>query len=141
MNQLLYAKICMVITVGFAGLNIHQFMSSHEYVQEKIREFREFVLQEGDFSRINAVSLFLYFFMPAGYIYILFLAGFFTAGLILLITKFIVSAFLGFWMQKRVLADFGYSRKLHLLGKCDNLFNIAMAGGVAYFLIFPLNNL
>jgi hypothetical protein len=138
MSQLLYAKICMVITIGFAGLNIHQFMSPYDYVQKKIREFREFVSSEGNVSRINTVSFLIYFFFPAAYLFILFKAGFFTQGLFVLITKFAISAGLGLWTQKKVLADSGYSRRLHWLGKFDNFFNIVIAAGVAYLLIFPL---
>ena len=34
MSHLLYAKICMILTVGIAGLNLHQFFSSYSYVKE-----------------------------------------------------------------------------------------------------------
>ncbi|MBF0432164.1 MAG: hypothetical protein HQK83_12845 [Fibrobacteria bacterium] len=133
----MYTKICMVFTVGFVGLNVHQFMASYEYVKVKINEFKGLVQEENDASRVNFISYLFYFAIPALYLFVLNMADFFILGLILLSLKFVFSALLGVWNQKRILSDHPYSKTVHLVSKCDNLINIFVSFAVVYILLFP----
>ena len=136
MTSLLYAKICVVLTVGIVGLNLHQFFSSYAYVREKVAEFKGFIEENESTTGVTLVSGIFYLFLPGVYLLILFKAQFFTTGLQIVTMKFIISGLWAWWVQKRILSQYGYSRWIHLVSKSDNIVNIGFAAGVAYFLIF-----
>jgi hypothetical protein len=138
MNHLIYAKICIILTVGLAGLNIHQLLSSYEYIREKISELHELIRDEAEVRGLNWISLTFYFVIPAIYLFILLKADFFTTGIIVLSSKFLLSAFLGIWTQKQIFTEVGYTKKIHLIGKVDNFINVLASIAVAYFLLFPI---
>ncbi len=138
MSQLMYVKICMVFTVGFAGLNIHQLMASYDYVKEKVKEFKSIVQEESDTFRVNSVSILFYFIIPSLYLFILLKANFFITGLIFLASKFFLSAILGIWTQKRILSGNNYSKTVHMISKCDNLLNIIISSVVIYLLLYTI---
>ncbi len=138
MSHIIYARICIVLTVGFAGLNVHQLLSPYEYVKGKIAELNDLVKDEGDIKGFNVVSMIFYFIVPAIYLFVLTKAEFIITGILILCSKFIISAALGLWTQKRIFTEIGYTKKIHLIGKVDNFLNIMASVAVAYLLIFPL---
>ena len=138
MGHIIYARICIVLTVGFAGLNVHQLLSSYEYVKGKVAELNDLIRDEGGIKGLNTVSLIFYFVIPALYLFALTKANFFITGIVLLCSKFAVSAVLGLWTQKKIFTDVGYTKKIHFMGKIDNFLNVMASVAVAYLLIFPL---
>jgi uncharacterized membrane protein YiaA len=128
----------MVLTIGLAGINIQQFLSSYNYIKRKISEFNDLMEDEGSQSSLNVVSLIIYFVIPVIYLIMLTKANFFFIGILLLLSKFIISAILGFWTQNRILSQQGYTKTVHLLGKFDNLLNIVTSMAVIYLLLFPI---
>ncbi|MFC1583969.1 hypothetical protein ACFL5V_00320 [Fibrobacterota bacterium] len=128
----------MVLTVGFAGINLHQFLSSYKYIQDKISELKDLVQDDRDVRGLNLVSLVFYFILPTIYLIILAKARFFSTGVMLVLSKFMVTAALGMWTQKRVFTEPGYTKRIHLLGKIDNFLNILVSVVIAYVLLFPL---
>lgn len=127
----------MVATFCFAGFNLHQFMASYDYVSDRLVEFRDVVKGEGGGVGLSFLSVLFYGILPAAYLFLLFRAGMFLPGVTVLAFKLGISAVLGLWMQRHILREMRYPRKLHLIGKVDSLINVAGAAAVGYFLVYP----
>lgn len=138
MNNIIYTKICMILTIGFAGLNIHQFLASYEYIKNKVNEFKSIIKDDKDLNSLNWVSYIFYFILPALYLIILTKASFSYMSILLLGVKLFLSGMLGLWTQKQVFIKPDYSKSLHYLGKADNFLNIGVFFLVAYLLIFQV---
>jgi hypothetical protein len=134
-NGLLFAKISAVLTVLFAGLNVHQITCSYEYLLDKIEEFKSAISEEGDLPRLARVNVFFYLVLPSLYLLLLKMSALTLPVLALLALKFLASASLGIWTEKSILAGNSYSPLKHNLSRLDNALNLAAAGGVIWSLV------
>lgn len=135
-SVLFLSKISALITVLYAGLNIHQLTSSYNYMLEKANEFRMAIAEAGGDRRLVRLNLFVYVAIPVGYLALLRFSTFEGKFLTLLGLKFAITAGLDLWVESTLLSDREYSRIQHYCSRVDNLLNLAAAASIAHFLIF-----
>jgi hypothetical protein len=134
-NVLFLSKISAVLTVLYAGLNIHQLTSSYQYLLGKAEEFRGAIADEGGAPRLVRLNILFYFAIPFGYLALLSYTTLQVKFLVLLSVKFALTASLDLWVEKSLLTGQEYSKTQHYCSRADNLVNIAAAVSVIYFLL------
>src|SRR4051812_1479301 len=132
---LFFAKISAVLTVFYAGLNLHQLTCSYHYLLAKTEEFREAVTGEGGLTRLARLNLFFYVIIPGAYMALLKISAVHAMALAALGIKFMLTAFLEIRTEKDIILGKGYTPGQHLLGRADNFLNIAAAGTVIYLIL------
>jgi hypothetical protein len=128
-------KFSAVLTVIFAGMNVHQLTSSYAYLVAKAEEFRVAVSEENGLPRLARLNIIFYVALPFTYLALLRFASLETKFIALLALKFIVTASLDLWVEKRILTGGEYTLAQHYMSRADNVLNIASAAAVIRFLL------
>jgi hypothetical protein len=139
LSALFLAKLSAVLTVIYAGMNIHQLTSSYAYLLDKIAQVREFLDQSGAAPRLIRLNLFFYVLLPGIYLALLRAASMGTWALVLLAAKFALTAAMDIRAERRIVAGLGYTVLQHRFSRIDNIANLATAAAVLYLLFHPAN--
>jgi hypothetical protein len=138
MLDILFAtKLCAVLTVLYAGLNLHQLTSSYAHLQGKIEQFRAALAQAQGASGLIRLNLLFYVALPIAYLSLLWVSRVEPWVLGLLAIKLAVTAAIDIRAERRIVANGEYTPMQHGLSRVDNAFNLAAAAGVVYQLIKP----
>ncbi len=132
---LFFAKLSAVITVLYAGLNLHQLTSSFASLLAKAEEFRLAVTADGGVPRLSRLNILFYVFLPFAYLALLRFSNIQPGILAVLLAKFLVTAVLDLWVEKSILTGRNFSITQHYLSRLDNLLNILAASVVIRFLL------
>jgi hypothetical protein len=135
LDQLVFAKLAIVITVIYAGMNLHQLTSSHAYLVEKIEEFRLALAEMEAAPRLMRLNLVFYVALPMVFLAVLHAASVAEGILAALAIKFAVTAGLDIRSERRILAGLGYTPMQHGVSRLDNAVNLAAAAATAYLLL------
>ncbi len=137
MTTLTYAKICAILAVFFAGMNLHQLTSSYAYLSGKIEEFRLAMKDEPGVARLGTLSMIFYFAMPSAFLLLLRQAEIPVYALAVLAGRFLMTAWVGLWTEKAILSEGpGYTPAKHSVGKVDNGLNILASVWIIWMLVF-----
>jgi hypothetical protein len=121
---LLLTKFSAVLTVIYAGLNIHQLTSPYAYLVAKAEEFRLAVMDSGGIPRLARLNILFYVVMPFAYLALLRLSALQIKMVAVLAIKFICSAAIDIWIERSILTGKNYSLVQHYLSRVDNLLNL-----------------
>lgn len=136
MDLLLFlAKAAAVLTVLYAGMNVHQLTSSYDYLVIKSEEFRAAVTEEGGLPRLARLNIIFYVLMPFAYLVLLHYCAMPSPFIAILILKFMITGSLDLWVERRILTGRAYSLAQHYLSRTDNLLNLASAVAVIRLLL------
>lgn len=136
MDTLLFiTKIAAILTVLYAGINIHQLTSSYGYLQTKAEEFRSAITEAGGFPRLARLNLLFYIVLPFSYLTLLRCSSLHFRILAIIALKFMLTASLDLWIEKTILTGKNYSSTQHNLSRLDNLLNITSATAIIYYLL------
>ena len=137
LSLLFLTKLSAVITVIYAGMNLHQLTSSHAYLVEKIEQFRFALAETEAVPRLLRLNLVFYVALPIAYLSLLRVSA--VAGWVLaaLALKFAVTATMDIRAERRIVAGEGYTPMQHTVSRIDNVLNILTATGVIFFLLWP----
>lgn len=137
LDLILFIKLAMVLTVLYAGLNVHQLTSSHAHLNAKIEEFRKVLAETGTGAAPGLVRLNLFFYvvLPLMYLILLRVAGVGEWALVALAIKFTVTAGMDVRSERRILAGEAYTPMQHAVSRVDNLFNLLAAAAVVWLLL------
>ncbi len=138
MDPLALSRIAIIVTVIFAGLNLHQLTLSYAYFSERIAEIKKVMDGGEELSRIRWASIVLYFVLPGIYLLLLYFAQIAPVLLLAGVAKFAATAGVGIYTEQTVFYGKGYNEKLHALGKFDNALNALYSVAVLYSLIRPI---
>jgi len=139
LSALFLAKLSAVITVIYAGMNLHQLTSSYAYLLDKIAQMRALLDQSEAVPRLFGLNLFFYVVLPGIYLILLRAASLQTEALVLLAAKFAVTAVMDIRAERRILDGRGYTLSQHKLSRIDNVLNLAAAAAILYLLFHPAN--
>jgi hypothetical protein len=134
-SLLILAKFAVVLTVIYAGMNIHQLTSSYGYLVAKAEEFRTAVTEEGGLPRLARLNIIFYVLMPFAYLALLRFSTVPSPIVAVLALKFMITGSLDLWVERRILTGQAYSLAQHYLSRVDNLLNIAAAMAVIRVLL------
>jgi hypothetical protein len=132
---LFFSKLSAVITVLYAGLNLHQLTSSFASLLAKAEEFRLAVIAEGGVPRLSRLNILFYAILPFTYLLLLRFSDIQAELLAVLLAKFFITAILDLWVEKSIITGRNFSITQHYLSRLDNLLNIAAAIAVIRFLL------
>ena len=137
LDALLFTKLSAVLTVLYAGLNLHQLTSSYAYLLEKIAQFRAVLADSQGAAGLIRLNLVFYVAIPLAYLGLLRQAAIAPWVLGALALKFAFTAIMDIRAERRILAGGGYSPFQHAVGRIDNVLNLAAAAGVIRVLFGP----
>ena len=132
---LIYAKISAVLTVLYAGLNVHQLTSSYQYLITKADEFRKALKEEEGNGKVIRLNIVFYVVVPLVYLLLLHFSMVPVIYLALLAIKFSMTASMDVWVEKRILSGQNYTVVQHYLSRADNFLNIVAAVAVVRILL------
>src|SRR5690554_7932638 len=133
--SLFQAKLMAVFSVVYAGINVHQFTSAYDAVQEKAQLFAEIAGTEGVSWRLRLVRALFYLAAPLVYLFTMIGAGLPGSFLVVAGIKFWMSSFTGLRTERRLLRGEGYSPRDHALARFDALLNVALACGAIWLVL------
>jgi hypothetical protein len=137
LDLILLTKFAVVITVLYAGLNLHQLTSSYVHLNSKIEEFRKVLAETETAPGLIRLNLVFYVVLPLLYLILLRVAGVAEWALIALAMKFAVTAGMDVRSERRIIAGEAYTPMQHAVSRVDNVFNLAAAAAVVTALLFP----
>ena len=137
LDLILIAKFAVVLTVLYAGLNVHQLTSSHAYLNARIEEFRKVLAESQAPPGLIRLNLFFYVVLPLLYLILLRVAGVAEWALIALAMKFAVTAGMDVRSERRIIAGEAYTPMQHAVSRVDNVFNLIVAAAVVFLLLRP----
>ncbi len=135
-NALLLSKFSVVLTVIYAGLNIHQVTSSYEYLLSKAAEFRSILAEAEGIPKLARLNIFFYVVLPFSYLLLLSYTGLPNFIVVILAIKFITTALLDIWFEKRILTEKDYTITHHNISRMDNLLNIGAAVMILWIIVY-----
>ena len=135
LDLILLAKFAVVITVLYAGLNVHQLTSSHAHLNARIEEFRKVLAESETAPGLIRLNLFFYVVLPLLYLILLRVAGVAEWALIALAMKFAVTAGMDVRSERRIIAGEEYTPMQHAVSRVDNVFNLSAAAAVVLLLL------
>ena len=139
LDAIFFTKLSAVLTVLYAGLNLHQLTSSYAYLLEKIAQFRAVLADSKGAAGLIRLNLVFYVAIPLAYLGLLSQAAIESWVLGALTLKFAFTAFMDIRAERRILVGGEYSPFQHAVSRIDNLLNLAAAAGVIYALFRPGN--
>lgn len=137
LDLILFIKLAVVLTVIYAGLNVHQLTSSHAQLNVKIEEFRKVLAESETAPGLLRLNLFFYVVLPLLYLILLRVAGVAEWALVALAMKFAVTAGMDVRSERRIIAGEAYTPMQHAVSRVDNVFNLLMAAAVVLLLLRP----
>ena len=137
LDLILFIKLAVVLTVLYAGLNVHQLTSSHAHLNAKIGEFRKVLAETETAPGLIRLNLVFYVVMPLLYLLLLRVAGVAEWALIALAMKFAVTAGMDVRSERRIIAGEAYTPMQHAVSRVDNVFNLIVAAAVVFLLLRP----
>jgi uncharacterized membrane protein len=137
LDLILLSKFAVVLTVLYAGLNVHQLTSTHAYLNAKIEEFRKVLAETETAPGLVRLNLVFYVVLPLLYLILLRVAGVAEGALIALAMKFAVTAGMDVRSERRIIAGEAYTPMQHAVSRVDNVFNLAAAAAVVAVLLRP----
>ncbi|HKP95844.1 MAG TPA: hypothetical protein VJ385_08820 [Fibrobacteria bacterium] len=146
LTLLFVTKLSTVLTVIYAGMNLHQLTSSYAYLSEKTEQFRAMLAESGPgrdpegpsgVAGLIRLNLVFYVVLPAAYLVLLKVSAVQPWALGLLALKFALTAFMDIRAERRIMVGGDYSPRQHAVGRVDNILNLAAAGGVIFLLLRP----
>lgn len=135
LDVILLAKFALVLTVIYAGLNVHQLTSSHAHLNAKIEEFRKVLAESETAPGLIRLNFFFYLVLPLLYLILLRAAGVAEWALIVMSMKFAVTAGLDVRSERRIIAGEAYTPMQHSVSRVDNVFNLLAASAVVLLLL------
>jgi hypothetical protein len=135
LSVLFFTKLSAVLTVIYAGVNLHQLTSSHAYLSEKIEQFRAVLAQSDGATNLFRLNLVFYIALPAVYLALLRVSAVASWILGALILKFAFTAFMDIRAERRIMVGGDYSPRQHHFSRADNVLNLAAAAGIVYTLV------
>ena len=135
LDLILLAKFAVVLTVVYAGLNVHQLTSSYDHLNAKIEEFRKVLAESETAPGLIRLNLFFYLVLPLLYLILLRVAGVAEWALITLAMKFAVTAGLDVRSERRIIAGEAYTPMQHTVSRVDNVLNLLAAGAAVLLLL------
>ena len=137
LNSLFLTKLAAVLTVIYAGINLHQLTLSHAYLLDKIGELRK-VMSESDMApRLIRLNLVFYVAAPIAYLTLLRFSHVEHWVLALLAIKFSITATMDIRTERKIMAGEEYTHFQHRLSRIDNVFNLSAAAFIIYLLLVP----
>ena len=137
LSLLFFTKLSAVLTVLYAGMNLHQLTSSYAYLLEKIEQFRAVLAESQGASSLVRLNIVFYVVMPLCYLGLLSQSSVASWVLGALTLKFAFTAFMDIRAERRILAGGEYSPLQHAISRTDNVLNLAAAACVLYALFKP----
>lgn len=137
LDLILFIKLAVVLTVLYAGLNVHQLTSSHAQLNAKIEEFRKVLAETETAPGLLRLNLFFYVVLPLLYLVLLRVAGVAEWALVALAMKFAVTAGMDVRSERRIIAGEAYTPMQHAVSRVDNVFNLLGAMAVVLLLLRP----
>ncbi len=137
LSVLFFSKLSAVLTVLYAGMNLHQLTSSYAYLLGKIDQFRALLAQTGGGSGLIRLNLLFYVLFPVAYLALLRVAAVEPWVLGLLTAKFAFTAWMDIRAERRIVAGLGYTPRQHTASKIDNVLNLIAAAAVIEVLVKP----
>ncbi|MDB5048883.1 MAG: hypothetical protein JWO30_1954 [Fibrobacteres bacterium] len=138
LSILFFTKLSAVITVLYAGMNLHQLTSSYAYLSEKIEQFRALLAQSEGSSGLIRLNIVFYAVLPIVYLAMLRVSEVESRVLGALAIKFAYTAFMDIRAERRIMVGGEYSPRQHAFSRIDNVLNLAAAAGVIYVLMKPI---
>jgi hypothetical protein len=135
---LFFAKLSAVLTVVYAGMNVHQLTSSYAYQSAKIVQFRALFAESGSTAGLVRMNLIFYVALPGTYLSLLRLSAVEARVLGIMAVKFACTAAMDIRAERRIIAGGEYTPAQHAASRLDNLVNLACAAGVIYVLLKPV---
>jgi hypothetical protein len=133
--SLLSAKFAAVLSVVYAGVNLHQLLAGYAQVREKAQMFSEIAAGQGGTFRLRLVRALFYLVAPLTYLYTMIGAGLPGIFLVAAGAKFWMSSFAGIRTEHRLLRGQEYRPGDHLLARVDAALNITLAATAIWLLI------
>jgi hypothetical protein len=137
MSALFFAKVSIVLTVLYAGLNVHQLTSTHAYISEKVERFRAALAGSDGNPALVRLNLVFYVVLPLAYLAVLKVSEMKTGALCALAAKFACTAVMDIRSERRILAGGDYTPFHHAISRIDNTANLAAAASILYLLFRP----
>jgi hypothetical protein len=135
LDLILFSKFAVVLTVLYAGLNVHQLTSSHAHLNAKIEEFRKVLAESQAASGLIRLNLVFYVGLPLLYLILLRVAGVAEWALIAMAMKFAVTAGMDVRSERRIVAGEAYTPMQHAVSRVDNVFNLIVAAAMVLLLL------
>jgi hypothetical protein len=130
LTALFFAKLSAVLTVLYAGLNVHQLTSSYAYITEKTDEFRAVLAESDGIPALVRLNLFFYGVLPVAYLAVLKVSEMRTGVILALAAKFACTAAMDIRSERRILAGGEYTSFQHALSRIDNILNLLASAAV-----------
>jgi hypothetical protein len=135
LTALFFAKLSAVLTVLYAGLNVHQLTSSYAYITEKIDQFRAALAESEGIPALVRLNLVFYVALPVAYLAVLKVSEMRTGVIALLALKFAFTAAMDILSERRILAGGEYTPFRHAVSRADNVLNLLACAGVLCVLL------
>ncbi|MDQ3000244.1 MAG: hypothetical protein M3Y08_03110 [Fibrobacterota bacterium] len=134
---LFLTKLAAVLTVIYAGINLHQLTLSYGHLLAKIAELRTIMAESEMTPRLIRLNLVFYVVAPIAYLTLLRVSHVEHWVLVLLALKFSITATLDIRVERKIMAGEDYTPLQHRFSRIDNVFNLSAAAFIIYLLLMP----
>jgi hypothetical protein len=135
LTALFFAKLSAVLTVLYAGLNVHQLTSSYAYIADKIDQFRAALAESEAVPALVRLNLVFYVVLPLAYLAVLKVSEMRSGVIVLLAVKFALTASMDILSERRILAGGEYTPFQHAVSRVDNILNLLASSAVLCVLL------